>query len=140
MSVADQIEAYIAGQPERKQAEMRALHRLMLDISPECRLWFLDGKNDVGKVISNPNIGYGLQIVNYANGKNREFYQIGMSANTTGISIYVMGIADKTYLSRTYGNRIGKANVTGYCIKFKSVNDIEMEALEEIIRFGLELQ
>jgi len=52
----------------------------------------------------------------YADGKTKDFYQIGISTNTTGISVYIMGISDKTYLSQTYSGRLGKAKVIGYCI------------------------
>jgi hypothetical protein len=137
MNVEERIEAYIAGQPEKKQEEMRALHRLALGIAPDRRLWFLDGKDDQGKTISNPNIGYGYQLINYADGKTREFYQLSLSANTTGISLYLIGLDDKTYLARTFGARIGKANVTGYCIKFRSLADLDRAVLEEMFRFGL---
>jgi hypothetical protein len=137
MSIEEQIEKYIAGQAEPKRDEMQELHRLMLRTSPGCKLWFLDGRNQNGKVVSNPNIGYGLQTIKYAGGKTRDFYQIGLSANTTGISVYIMGIDDKKYLSETYGEKLGKANVTGYCIKFRTLRDIDMDVLEEVIRFGL---
>ena len=75
-----------------------------------------------------------------AGGKSRDFYRIGLSANTTGISIYIIGLADKTYLAQTWGQRLGKASVTGYCIKFRTLSDIDMAVLEEIIRFGLEVR
>jgi hypothetical protein len=136
MTIEEQIEDYIAGQPEPKRDDMRELHRLMLRTSPGCRLWFLDGRDSAGKIVSNPNIGYGLQTIEYAGGKTREFYRIGLSANTTGISIYIIGIADKKYLAQTYGARLGKASVTGYCIKFKSLKDVDLDVLEEVIRFG----
>lgn len=136
MNIEAQIEEYVAGQPEPKREEMRALHRRILDISPACRLWFLDGKDDEGKTVANPNIGYGHRIMNYAGGKTREFYRIGLSANTTGLSVYVIGIEDKSYLSRTYGKKLGKASVTGYCIKFRTTRDLNMDVLDDIIRFG----
>ena len=100
-------------------------------------MWFLDGKDDKGKIVTNPNIGYGLQTISYANGKTKEFYQIGISANTTGISVYIMGIADKTYLPYTYQKAIGKASVTGYCIKFKTLKDIDIKTLETAIQDGV---
>jgi hypothetical protein len=71
---------------------VQALHRLILQILPACRLWFLDGKNSENKTVANPNIGYGLHTIKYADRKTREFYQIGMSANKTGISVYILGI------------------------------------------------
>ena len=97
---------------------------------------FLDGKNSDGKIVSNPNIGYGRRDLKYADGSTREFYRIGLSANMTGISVYVVGLEDKTYLSQTYGGKLGKASVTGYCIKFKTLKDIDLDVLEEAIRFG----
>jgi hypothetical protein len=137
MSIEAQIEHYIADQPEPKSGELRALHRRILGVSPGCRLWFLDGRNEAGKIVSNPNIGYGHQVIENAGGKKRDFYRIGLSANTTGISVYIIGIADKKYLAQTYGKTLGKASVTGYCIKFRSLNDINLDVLDEAIRFGL---
>jgi len=140
MSVEEQIEDYIGGQPERKRDDVHRLHRLMLQVAPTSRLWFLDGKDSKNRTVSNPNIGYGHQVIKYAGGKTREFYQIGLSANTTGISLYIIGVEDKKYLAQTYGKKLGKATVTGYCIKFRTLNDIDMEALEEVIRFGFASQ
>jgi len=136
MTVEDRIESYIAGRPAPKSEAMRMLHQLILSVSPGCRLWFLDGRNEDGKIVSNPNIGYGLRTIRYADGKTRDFYRVGQSANTAGLSVYIMGIEDKTYLPRTYGPRLGKAAVTGYCIRFKSVQDINLGVLEEAVRFG----
>ena len=139
MNVKEQIKQYITSQPEPKRSEMQELHSIILETMPGCKLWFLDGKNSENKTISNPNIGYGLHTMKYAGGKTREFYQIGLSANTSGISVYVMGIEDKTYLVRTYGKNLGKASVTGYCIKFKTIKDINVHILQEAIRDGVEI-
>lgn len=138
MTIQEQIEKYIASQPEPKRSEMQELHRVILEVKPACKLWFLDGKNSENKIVSNPNIGYGLYSIHYANGETKEFYQIGLSANTTGISVYIMGIKDKTYLAQTYGGKLGKASVTGYCIKFKTLKEINIDVLKAAIRYGFE--
>jgi hypothetical protein len=134
MSIQEQIKEYIAGQPEPKRSEMQELHQCILKELPACKLWFLDGKNSDGKIVSNPNIGYGSYTIKYADGTSREFYQIGLSANTSGISVYIMGLEDKTYLTRTYGEKLGKASVTGYCIKFKKLKDINIEVIQAAMR------
>jgi len=138
MNIQEQIEKYIASQSEPKRSDMQTLHNIILQVKPGCKLWFLDGKNSEGKIVSNPNIGYGSHTIKYADGKTKEFYQIGMSGNTTGISIYVLGIEDKKYLAQAYGKKLGKASVTGYCIKFKSLKDINLDILETAIRYGFE--
>src|SRR6187399_2012710 len=140
MNTREQIQEYLGAQPEPKRSDMQELHRVILGRMPKCKLWFLDGKDDKGRTVSNPNIGYGLQLIKYANGRTREFYQVGMSANTTGISVYILGIKDKKYLAQTYGKGLGKANVTGYCIKFKTLEDINIDILEAAIRYGVEAE
>ena len=137
MDDSERVEAYLAIQPEPKQSDLRVLHARMLSDFPGSRLWFTDGTNDAGKVVSNPNIGYGVYTIRYADGSTREFYRIGLSATTTGISVYVLGLDDKSYLERTYGASIGKASVTGYCIKFKRLSDIDTEVLHSAIRHGM---
>ncbi len=132
------IQQYFAGQQEPKRGELEALHLRILQIFPECKLWFDDGKDEAGKVVANPTIGYGFQTIRYANGKTKDFFRIGLSGNTTGISVYILGIEDKKYLPKKYGATIGKASVTGYCIKFKTLKVINMEVLEAAIRDGFE--
>src|SRR3977135_3192588 len=140
MNVKEEIKNYIASQPEQKRSDMQELHKFILQVLPKCKVWFLDGRNSENKTVSNPNIGYGSYTIKYADGTTREFYQIGLSANTTGISVYILGIKDKKYLAQTYGKKLGKASVTGYCIKFKTLKDINIDVLEAAIRFGFEAQ
>jgi hypothetical protein len=136
VEIEKQIENYIKGQPEAKRNEMMELHQLILDALPGCRLWFDDGKNAENKTVANPTIGYGFQVIKYANGKTRDFFRLGISANTTGISVYILGIKDKSFLAQTYGKDIGKASITGYCIKFKSLKDINTGILMGAIQYG----
>ena len=138
MREEEQIEAYITGQPEPKRSEMQELHRIISGIMPGCKKWFLDGRNEEGKIVSNPNIGYGLRTIRYADGKTKEFYQIGLSGNTSGISVYILGIPDKKYLAETYGEKLGTASITGYCIKFKTLKNINPGVLEDAIRDGIQ--
>ena len=134
MNVKDQIKKYIDSQPEPKRSDMEELHRVIQQVMPACKLWFLDGKDREGKTVSNPNIGYGSRDHKYADGTVSEFYQIGLSANKSGISVYILGIQDKKYLAETYGKELGKASVTGYCIRFKSLKDIKVDILTAAIR------
>jgi hypothetical protein len=138
MKVQEQIESYIANQMEPKRSDMYALHTLIIGVLPAGQLWFEDGKNAEDKTVSNPTIGYGSHVIRYADGTTKTFFQTGMSANKTGISIYILGIKDRTYLSQTYGGQIGKASVSGYCIRFKKLEDINITQLEEAIRYGIE--
>lgn len=137
MHTQEQINTYLASQQEPKRTDLLALHQLMLQLLPNARLWFLDGTDESGKVVSNPNIGYGQFTIHYKDGSVKEFYQVGLSGNSKGISVYIMGLADKQYLPQHFAARIGKAKVTGYCIAFKALKDIDLNILEEAIRYGI---
>ena len=138
MTVLDQINNYISAQPEPKRGEMLELHGIVLDLMPGSRLWFLDGKDESGRTVSNPSIGYGTQTTQYADGKTKEFYQIGISANTTGFSVYLMGLKDKNSLAEKYGEKIGQASVSGYCIKFRKLKNVNVDVLVEAMTYGID--
>ena len=140
MNVQEQIKKHVASQPEPKRSDMLELHRLTLQVSPECKLWFFDGKDSQNRTVSNPTIGYGFHTIKYADGKRRDSFQIGVSGNKTGISVYILGLKDKKYLAKTYGKKLGKAGVTGYCIRFKALKDINIDTLEAALRYGLAAQ
>lgn len=137
MNVEGQIKKFIAGQAEPKRSDMQELHRITLQVLPECKLSFHDGKDSKGRTISNPTIGYGSHTIKYADGKTKEFFQIGVSANKTGVSVYILGIKDKKYLAKTFGKKIGKAKVTGYCIRFNALKDINVDVLQAAMRYGV---
>lgn len=137
MATEDQISHYLEAVPEPKQSDMRRLHSAILEMNPGCKLWFFDGKDESGKVVSNPCIGYGTLNRQYANGKTKELFQTGISANSAGLSVYIMGMDDKKYLQKKFGSSIGKASVSGYCIKFKALEDINLDTLKEAIQDGV---
>jgi Domain of unknown function (DU1801) len=137
MDTLHQIQDHLASLKEPKRSEMGALHLLLLQVSPGCKLWFSDGKDDNGKIVSNPTIGYGTHTIEYADGTAKEYFRIGLSANKTGISVYILGIKDKAYLAETYGNGLGKASVSAYCIKFKTLKDVDIRVLEAAVRDGM---
>lgn len=134
MNLKEQIKTYLLSLSEPKRLDLKELDHIIMEINPNCKLWFFDGKNSENKVVSNPNIGYGLTHIKYANENSKEFYQIGLSANTVGISIYLFGNNEKDYFVKKYKDNLGKATITGYCIKFKSLKDLNIEILKELIK------
>lgn len=134
MGAEELIGGYIQSLPEPKRSEVASLHEIILGLVPDSRLWFLDGRDESGKVVSNPSIGYGSLEKVKARGKTSEFYQVGVSANSSGVMVYLMSISDRAYLKETYGSTIGKAEITGYCIKFRSLTNLNLEVLKSAVR------
>ena len=140
MSIETLIKEYISTLPAQKQEDVLQLQKIILEKYPDCKKWFLDGKDETGKVVTNPNIGFGQHKINYVDGSTKDFYRVGISGNKTGISVYIMSIADKKYLASTYADRIGKASITGYCIKFKSFKEIDVAVLADAMNDGMKEQ
>ncbi len=136
MIVASQIENHFTSLASSKSNELRKLHDIILSVNPTVPLWFDNGINEEGKIVTNPTIGYGNLELQYANGSSRTFFQIGICSTSTGISIYIIGLKDKQHLKNTFSEKIGKASITGYCIKFKTLKDIHESALKELVSFG----
>ena len=140
MEVKTQIEEYINSQPEPKKIEMQELHSLILRVMPQCKQWYFDGKNEDGKQVAHPTIGYGNYTITYKDGSTREFFRIGLLANPTGLAVHIMGLDDKKYLINTYEKTIGKAKVGSYGITFKSIRDINLDILTEAIHYRADLE
>lgn len=140
MDIKTQIKGYINSQPEPKKIEMQELHILILQLMPECKQWYFDGKNEDGKQVAHPTIGYGNYTITYKDGSTREFFRIGLLANPTGLAIHIMGLDDKKFLIDKYGKTIGKAKVGSYGITFKSIKDINLEILKEAIHYRADLE
>jgi len=134
--VQRQIQAHFAQLKVDKSKELQQLHNLIVSLNPQCKLCFDNGINEEGKVVTNPTIGYGLQTLEYAKGNTREFFQIGICATTSGISIYLIGIKDKNFLKESFTSSTGKAIITGYCVKYKRLSELNPDVLVKLIQFG----
>lgn len=93
---------------------------------------FFDGKNASGKIVTNPTYGFGKLVQSNVNRGNPTF-QLGVSANSAGITLSFIGIRNHINLSELC-HGIGNASITKYCIKFKSFNDLDEIVLLEAIK------
>lgn len=105
---------------------------------PDLQQTFHDGKNELGKQITNPTYGFGAFEQTYANGAKKTHFQIGVAETKSGFSIYLLGIRGKIDLTKLCQG-IGKAKVTGYCISFKKWEDLNLEVLSGVCRMALDL-
>ena len=105
---------------------MKELHKLILQLMPNSKQWYFDGKNEDEKQIAHPKIGYGTYTINYKDGSFREFFRIGLLDNPTGLAVHIKGLDDKKYLIDKYDKSIGTAKVGSYGISFITRNDINL--------------
>ena len=78
-------------------------------------------------------IGYGDFSYTNSRGKTSSWFMVGLAAQKNYISMYVNAVDDDGYLVKKYADRLGKTKVGSASIGFKSVDDVNMDALMELI-------
>ncbi len=98
---------------------------------PELKKSFFDGKDSYGKVVTNPTYGFGTLTLPNSKGEIDSF-QIGVSLNSRGITISLIGIRNKLDLNQL-SLGLGAVKITKYCIQFKSFKALNHEILRKVI-------
>ncbi len=134
MKIEEQIDHHLNALPKEKGDELRLLFDIIRNEIPKAQLHFFDGKNAEGKVVANPTIGFGNCRLHYADGRHQDTFRLGISANSTGLSIHILGLKDKIFLTEFLGTRLGKVKITGYAIRCRRMSEIEEGVLRELVR------
>lgn len=114
------------------QQELLTITQWIAKHFPLLETSFFDGKNASGKIVTNPTYGFGTLIQSGVNG-GKPTFQLGVSANSTGITLSFIGIRNRVDLSELC-HGIGNASITKYCIKFKSFNGLDANVLQHVIK------
>ena len=78
-------------------------------------------------------IGYGEFRYTNSSGKTVEWFMVGLAAQKNYISVYVNAVDEDGYLLAKYKDRLGKAKIGSASISFKTVTDIDMDVLMELV-------
>jgi len=131
MRVTDRpVDEHINSLPEGVREDFRAVDELVADVfSGEPRLLW-EGKMWGGT--DQEIIGYG--DFSYENSsKTVEWFKVGLAAQKNHLSLYVNAVEDGEYLSRTYGDRLGKVKVGAASIAFKDLSAIDLGELRAML-------
>ena len=122
MSNATTPEEYIAGIESPRRVEIQAFHGMIKKIVPKLKVDMRFGM-----------IGYGTFHYKYASGKEGDWPLIALAAQKNYISIYVCATDGKGYLAEKYKKQLPRTNIGKSCIRFKSLSDIDLDVLKEIL-------
>lgn len=114
-------EEYIANVEEPKRSELQQLHNLIRVALPTFE-----------PVMISNFMGYG-QFHYKGKTCEGEWFRVGLSANKTGISIYICAGDKDGYFPEQAKDRLGKAVVGKSCIRFKKLADINLETVKELL-------
>ena len=84
-------------------------------------------------------IGYGEMSYNNSSGKNVEWFGIGLAEQKNYISLYVNAVDGNQYLAQKYKGKLGKVKVGKSSVSFKTLDDIDLNALEEFLTIAMKI-
>jgi hypothetical protein len=126
---------FIESLPEDKKSEIKILDEMITKIMPnnsEKVLWtgkFWGGSDQ--KII-----GYGDYSYVRTGNKKVDWFKVGLAMQKNYITVFVNAVEDREYVAEKYGKDLGKAKIGKSSISFKSLEDIDLEKLKEIVKKG----
>jgi hypothetical protein len=78
-------------------------------------------------------IGYGDYSYQRSSGDTVEWFIVGLAQQKHYISVYVNAFDEDGYLVEKYADRLGKAKIGASSISFRSLDDIDVEVLLDLV-------
>lgn len=125
------IAKFIDGLPQAVRADVQSLDEVIAPIMDGLPKALFVGKFWGGT--DQEIIGYGVHTSVRPNGTEVEWFHVGLAVQKNYLSMYVNAVEDRQYLSEKYGASLGKVKVGKASLSFKSVADIDLEKLRDLI-------
>lgn len=120
---AQTVTDYLDRVAEPYRADARELHKLIRATVPELRPFLIFGM-----------IGYGAHHYRYATGREGDTFVVGLAGRKNGLALHVTLAVDGKYLTESFADRVGKADVGKSCIRFRRLSDLDQKAIVALLR------
>ena len=117
---------YLAAAGDRAP-DLKRLDKVIRAAAPNLEPFFLEAGAMTG-------LGYGRYHYRYASGREGDFCVVGLANQKNYMSLYVCVTKDGKYLAERYGKRLGKANCGKSCIRFKKLDDLDLDAVTALLK------
>jgi uncharacterized protein YdhG (YjbR/CyaY superfamily) len=120
---ANSVNEYIAQVPEERKEMIDFLHDFIQKSAPGLKSHF-----------SYNMLGYGS--FKYKNYKKEiiDWPTVALANQKNYVSVYVCAVDGEDYLAEKYKDRLGKVSVGKSCIRFKKLEDINLDVLKTVIQ------
>jgi hypothetical protein len=116
---------YIAKLKEPRKSEIVALDKLIRKVAPKLEPFIQIGM-----------LAYGHRRDKYPNGREIDWFRIGVASNASYISLYLSASSGKGSVADRFEKALPKANFGKGCVRFKRLGDLDEAALTKLIREG----
>lgn len=113
---------------EPRKSQIQTLHHFIQEIVPHLKTQIQAGM-----------IGYGQYHYKYASGREGDSPIIALASQKNYISVYVCASDGSQYIAEKYKEQLPKANIGRSCIRFKKIENIDLNVLKKIILEGVEV-
>lgn len=122
-SEAKTVEDYLAAVPEERKEAIIFLHELIQKTAPSLKSHFAYNMLGYGsmKYLNSKKEAIDWPIISLANQKNY-------------ISLYVCAVEGNEYIAEKNKDKLGKVSVGKSCIRIKKIEDLNLEALKEVLK------
>jgi hypothetical protein len=121
---------FIASLPDEVRADVEHLDSAISEVMSSHTKTMWEGKFWGGteqNIIGYANVSYERP------GGAVEWFMVGLAPQKSSISVYVNAVDDDGYLVEQYADRLGKARVGKAAINFKTVADINLDVLLQLV-------
>ena len=122
---ATNVKEYLEQIPPDRRKTIDFLHDFIQKVAPTLKPHFAYNM-----------LGYGK--FKYKNYKKEiiDWPTLSLANQKNYISLYVCAIDGKEYVAEKYKDKLGKVSVGKSCIRFKKVEDLNLDTLKEVIKFA----
>ena len=114
---------YIDALEEPRRSDIAQLDKLIRKVAPKLK-----------PVVQRGMLGYGPFHYKYASGREGDACRISVASNAAYISLYALAADEKGYVAERYKASLGKASIGKSCVRFKRLDDLDLDALTALIR------
>lgn len=125
------VDQHLAELPDAVRADLIELDRLITESMPGVGRTLWEGRFWGGT--DQQIIGYGDFTYTGSNKKTVEWFVVGLAAQKNHLSLYVSAADEQGYLVRRYADRLGKVKMGSAVVNFKSVSDLDLAAVRELV-------
>lgn len=130
-------ETYISSLPPERRPDIEQLDALLTRLLAKKTKTMWEGKLWGGT--DQQIIGYGDYSYQRSDGTTVEWFMVGLTAQKNYVSIYVNATDRDGYITQRWAERLGKAKIGASSVSFKSIEEIDLDALSEMITEAREL-
>lgn len=122
-SGAKTVEEYLAQVPAERQEIVNTVHQTILKAIPEQKPHMLSGM-----------IAYGNYHYKSKSGREGDWAIILLANRKDYVSTYICAVENNKYIAETNKDRLGRVSVGKSCVRFKKLEDINLDVLTELCK------